>query len=229
MSEPTTQLEQRHAKLQSLLQDRKAKRGRASRVAYVCLDADLSTELAIAQGELDSINNDIEIAKHVDVSEDEAKADRRAGGSPTPAETIVPQDLLDKQAAAEQKVKDAEDAADEVTVGLTITALKSDEYDELYKANPPEDGNKDDEKIGAHYVTFTDGLVLGGITKVADRDGNPVDIDVEALVRSLTWGERQVLRGVALDVNRRTISVPFSVTKSSTTQGSGSKSKRRAT
>lgn len=211
-------LDERHQRLQALLTDRKAKKGRASRVAYVCLDADLSFKLAEAEQELDVIR------EQVDADAKEKAHDRRLGGGGVAPDPDLQSSLL----AAEQKAAAAQDAADEVTVAITITAVPADEFDELLKKHPPRDGNEADQRFGAHVNTFCDALLLGGVTRIADRDGNLVDVSFDELLPTLSSGERQAVRGAALEANQRTASIPFSVSKSSNDRGSGGRSKPRS-
>jgi hypothetical protein len=214
MSEPTTT--ERHQRLQALLQDRKAKKGRASRVVHVCLDASLAADLAEADAELAMVRSTVEDAE-------KARAgDKRQGGK-----VPLDPDLQRQLKAAEAKVDAAKDAVAEATVTITVSALPADEFDELLKKHPPRDGNDDDKEFGADREAFCDALLLNGATKVTDRDGTLVDIAFAELLPELSSGERQLVRNMALEVNQRVASIPFSVAKSSSGRASSGRSRSR--
>ncbi len=215
MSEPTTA--ERHERLQALLQDRKAKKGRASRVLYLCLDAELAATLAEANGELNIIRSKIEEATK------EQAHDKRQGG-------VVPIDpeLQPQLDAAEAKVAAASEAADNATIGVLLVALPSAEYDQLMKKHPAPDDDAASKDFGADVEPFLDALVLACATKVQDRDGALIDIDPDELYATLSSGERDIARRYALEINQRVASVPFSVAKSSSARASDGRSKRRS-
>lgn len=206
----------RHEKLQALLQDRKAKKGRASRDLHICLDAELSAELAEAEGELDLVQ------ERVDNATKEQAGDTRVGGR-------VPIDPNLKRAltAAEEKADAARDAAAEATVTIKLVALPADEFDELLKKHPPKDGDEDGKKFGADKDSFLDALLPACAGKVTDRAGTIIDLDPAEIFRTLSAGERSLARAMALEANQRMASVPFSIAKSSSAQDSGGRSKRR--
>jgi hypothetical protein len=204
-----------HSALQALLQDRKTStKGRPSRRMGICLDARLSTTLGLAEEDLAAAKAAADVAA--------GTADKRAGGK-----VAIDPELTKQLKAAEKAVAEAETAADAATVTITFTALKAADYDALMKEHPPREGNQMDAVADVDESTFPDALMLKSATKVEDADGNLVDMDVADLLGTLSNGERIVACQVAGDVNRKTLSVPFSDANSQSRRRSGSSSNRR--
>lgn len=204
-----------HSALQALLQDRKTStKGRASRWMNVCLVADLSKTLALAEHELDAANAAAtEAAEH---------ADQRAGGK-----VAIDPEITKRIKAAEKAADDAATAVDAASVRVTFVALKSHDYDVLQKEHPPREGNQLDAIADRNESTFPDALMLASATKVEDLDGNLVDMDTTEVLETLSDGERIVACQVANDVNGKTLSVPSSDANSRNRPRSGSSSNRR--
>jgi hypothetical protein len=204
-----------HSALQAMLQDRKTStKGRASRRMEICLDADLSKVLALAEEYLAAANDAADTAAET--------ADRRAGGK-----VAVDAEITKQVKAAEKAVADAQAAADSATVAITFTALKAADFDALQKDHPPREGNQLDAMADVNEAPFPDALMLASATKVEDVDGTLIDMSVEDLLGTLSNGERIIACQVAGDVNRRTLSVPSSDAKSRNRPRSGANSNRR--
>lgn len=206
-----------HTRLQQLLQDRKSpSKGRPSRTLRVCLDNDLAQDRAEAEQEL------AQAKAELDAATEAAKADKRAGGR-VAVDAKIRKQFTDAEAAAEA----ARAAADEASVVLTFTAVKSDDYDELVTQNPPREGNEDDAKEGVNGVAFPMALMRASISKVTDTEGNIVEMDVDDIVATFSNGERLISMSASNEVNLRITSIPFSDASSPRRQASGSKSRRR--
>lgn len=207
--------EDKHAALQALLQDRKTStKGRASRWMDICLNADLSKTLALAEEELAAVEDAIATA--------EEHADQRAGGK-----VAVDPELTKSKKAAEKAVAEAQAAVDAATVTVTFTALKANDYDELLKQHPPREGNQLDAVNDHNNATFPDALMYASATKVEDAEGNLVDMDTREVLGTLSDGERIVACRVSNDVNGKTLSVPSFDANSQNRRRSGSNSNRR--
>jgi hypothetical protein len=204
-----------HSALQALLQDRKTStKGRASKWMNICLDAKLSLDLALAEQELDAVDDAI--------AEAEKNGEKRAGGK-----VAIDPELAKRKKEAEKVVADAEVAVDAASVTVTFTALKAKDYDELQKKHPPRDGNQMDLAAEHNRDTFPDALMFASATKVEDVDGNLIEMDLTELLETLSDGERVVACQVSNDVNGRNLSVPFSDASLPSRRRSGSSSKRR--
>lgn len=206
--------EDKHARLQALLQDRKTStKGRASRRMAICLSTELSMDLEDAEA-------DLAAAKKV-VDEASKTADRRAGGK-----LAIDPALTKRVTEAEKAVTAAEAAVDAASVIITIAALKAADYDALLKEHPPREDNELDGMSDYNRDTFPDALMAASASKrVEDADGALVDMDVEDLIGTMSSGERALACRVAFDVNQRESS--FSAAKSQSRQRSGSSSNRR--
>lgn len=207
-------LEEKHARLKTLLQDRKSStKGRASRPMAVCLDAELSMDLEDADRELAE-------AKQA-LAEAEATGDARVGGK-----VAVDPELTARVETAEKAVADAEALVDAASVVVTFTALKADEYDKLKDEHPPREGNEYDAIAEYNRETFPDALMAASASKkVRDADGNLVDLDVDDIIAGMSNGERTMACQVSNDVNLRTST--FSEANSRNRRRSGSNSNRR--
>lgn len=206
-----------HSALQALLRDRKTStKGRATRWMQICLSAELSMKVALAEQELE--------AAKAAVDEATKNADQRAGGKVA----IDPE--LDKAVkAAERAVAEAEDMADAASVTVTFTALKAHDYDALMKEHPPREGNQIDAMNDRNESTFPDALMLASATKVEDADGNLIDMDIADLIGTLSNGERAIACQASNEANDRTLAAtPFFSANSRSRQRSGSNSKRRS-
>lgn len=205
----------KHARLQSLLQDRKSPtpKGRASRPMALCLDTELSMDLEDAEAELAE-------AKQA-VADAEAVAEPRAGGK-----IAIDPELKKRVKDAEAAVAEAEAAVDAASIIITFSALKAEDYDALHKEHPPREDHESDKLYDYNQATFPDALVAECASKkVKDADGNLVDLDIADVINTMSDGERTVARAVVLNLNQRTSS--FSDAKSQSRQRSGSNSKRR--
>lgn len=206
-----------HARLQQLLQDRKSpSKGRPSRTLRVCLDNDLAQDRAEAEQELASAQAELDVATET------ANQDKRAGGS-----VAVDPKIKKRHSDAEAAAKAARAAADEASVVLTFTAVKSDDYDALVEEHPPREGNEDDAKDGVNGVTFPMALMRASISKITDTEGAIVEMDVDDIVATFSNGERLIAMNASNEVNMRITSIPFSDASSPRRQASGSKSRRR--
>jgi hypothetical protein len=212
---------ERHARLQQKLLDRKSKepKGRASIPFPIILDADLARKVGEAQRELTAA--EAAIAAHRDEQAalaEEGKGDRRVGSS-----SELPAELTERLDAAEQALEAADAAADEDMVQLVLVALKSDAYDELVKAHPPREGDKEDIESGVNRLTFPDALLRACATRVLDVDDDEIEMDIPDLIDGLSTGERQLARQVAQTVNLQSASVPFYNANSRSRRRNGAK------
>lgn len=204
-----------HDALLALLQDRKrSTKGRASRRMTICLVEDLAMAHAVAEHELAAANAAVKYA--------EDHAEKRAGGK-----VAVDPALLKEQKAAEKTVADAKAAADQMSVVITFTALKSDAYDALQAEHPPREGNDADAASEHNTATFPDALMRASASKVTDTEGNLVDADLGEILDGLSNGERIIACQTANLVNDRTASIHFSDAVSQNRRRSGSSSNRR--
>lgn len=201
--------EDKHARLQAKLQDRKtSNKGRGSRPMKICLDAELSMDLEDADAELAAVQAVVEKAK--------AGTEARAGGK-----LKVDPALTKRLAAAEKAVSDAELAADADSVIITFAALKAEKYDELKDQHPPREGDDLDRMTEYNRETFPDALMsASAAAQVKDVDGNIVDMDVAEIIAEMSNGERILACQVSNDLNERNSS--FSDAKSRTRRRSGS-------
>lgn len=206
--------DERHAKLQALLQDRKtSKKGRASRYLDLILDADLAEALALARQELAEAE-----AERDDTFNETRKTDRRQGGT-VPIDPVITERVEAAQAAAD----DAQTAADEATVRIVFVALKNDEFDQLTKEHPPRDSNEEDLEVGYNRDTFPDALMRACAAKVLDLDGNLLDVDPGDVIDGMSNGERVLACQVSNAVNMRVASVPSYGASSQSRQRSAGK------
>lgn len=205
--------------LQQLLRDRQSAKGkgRASAPLPIVLDADLAVD--IEQAKIAYANAQSEVAQ----LEKEAAGDGRVGGAKSPKLSEAQKALE----AAKKRVDEAQAAANDVTVQLVFTALKSDEYDRLLKEHPPREDDEGDKQRGFDYSTFPDALLTVSPAKVVDIDGDPLELDAAEIIAEMSHGERDMARSVVMGLNVQTYSVPFSVANSQSRQRSGGKSRRR--
>lgn len=204
-----------HSALQALLQDRKTStKGRASRWMNVCLVANLSKTLALAEEEL--------AAAEAAAAEAAQQGEKRVGGK-----VAADPEITKRIKAAEKAVDEAEAAVDAASVTVTFTALKASDYDALLKEHPPREGNETDAMTDRNELTWYDALMFASATKVEDLDGNLVDMDTTELLETLSDGERNIACRVSNEVNSKSLSVPFSDANSPSRPRRGSSSKRR--
>lgn len=204
-----------HDVLLALLQDRKTStKGRASRRMTICLNEELAMAHAVAEHELAAAKAAVKYA--------EDHADKRAGGK-----VAVDRELIKEEAAAEKAVNDAKAAADDVSVVITFTALKSGDFDALQNEHPPREGNKSDANQGHNVDTFPDALMRASATKLTDTEGKLIDADLGEILDGLSNGERIIACQTANLVNDRTASIHFSEAVSRNRRRNGSSSNRR--
>lgn len=207
--------------LQRLLRDRqspKATTGRASAPFPLVMNADLAVDLQQAEMVFAAAQDDVALR------EKEAAGDSRVGGTKSPALTAAQAELRKAQKALDE----AKAAANEVTIQMVITALTSNDYDELLMKHPPRDDDENDKALGYNQSTFPEALLQAAPAKILDLDDNPLPgFEKEDLIDGMTHGERDLARRVATGLNAQVFSVPFSAVNSPSRQRSGGKPKRR--
>lgn len=206
--------------LQKLLRDRqspKATKGRASAPFPLVMNADLAVDLQ--QAELVFAAAQDAVAQQ----EKEAAGDTRVGGTKSPGLAAAQAELK----AAQKALDEAKAAANDVTVQMVLTALTSNDYDELVMKHPPRQDNESDQNLGYDQSTFSEALLQASPAKIVDLDGNPLDLDKDDLVAGMTHGERDLARRVVTGLNAQVFSVPFSAVNSPSRQRSGAKPRRR--
>jgi hypothetical protein len=206
--------EDKHARLQALLLDRKSKtpKGRASAPFPIILDADLAIALARAE------QSRSVALEAIAEAEKEAAGDKRMGGTPK-----IDPALIEELTAAEASLAEAEAAADEATVQIVFTALKTGPFDELVKEHPPREGDETDQQFEYNRSTFPDALVRACATKVVDLDGDEIETDPLELIDGFSNGERITAQNVVNGLNQQAASVPFYNARSQSRQRNGAK------
>lgn len=101
----------------------------------------------------------------------------------------------------------ARSAADDATLRLTVTALCSDDFDDLVRRHPPRPSEPRDLAVDHDRSTFPDALLRASATRVTDLDGVPLDVSTDDVIDRLSNGERVVACRVSNGVNNFTESV----------------------
>lgn len=142
------------------------------------------------------------------------------------------EDRAEPQTLAKSVSKRAKELAEQVralqaemeqsTITVTLRAMDRAPWKELQSAHPPRKDSAIDWKLGFNPDTFYDALIAESIVEpVFDEER------LAKLLDAITAGQFDRLAGVAWELNRSDVSVPFSATASRIAASSGGTSKRR--